>query len=120
MKPNFNNYHEPQNINCPQDYLKVIKVIYDGTLQNGSYDFSLALIEWDGEPSLAIRWNHSMREELDIDKRNNVKKCLGMPISFSHPVWFVLPKVMHAAILSSMSGFANEDVLKYATHQLLK
>ena len=120
MKPNFNNYHDPLTINCPRDYVKVDRVIYDGTARNGSEDFSLALIFWKGSPTLAIRWNHTMREELDTDKKNNIKKCMGIPVSFAKPVWFVLPHTMHAAILSSISGIENADTnsLNYAKHKL--
>ena len=118
MKPNFNNYHDPNGINSPKDYLKVVMVIYDGTKQNGQDDFSVALISWKEVPSLAIRWNHSMREENDINKRMNIKKCIGMPISFSHPVWFVLPKIMHSSVLSSLSEIADKEALKYAQKQL--
>ncbi len=120
MKPNFNNYYDPHNINCPQDCVKVDRVIYDGTAQNGSEDFSLALILWKGTPTLAIRWNHTMREELDSDKKNNIKKCMGIPNSFAKPVWFVLPYAMQAAILSAISRIKNADIaaIKYAENKL--
>lgn len=118
MKTNFNNYYNPQWINCPQDYVKVDKVIYDGTLQNGAEDFSLALISWAGKPTLVIRWNHTMREELDLNKKNNLKKCMGIPVSFAHPVWFVLPRVMHTAILLSVADFAKQDAIEYAKDKL--
>lgn len=118
MKPNYNNYHDPQTVNCPQDYVKVDRVIYDGTAQNGAEDFSLALILWKGVPTLAIRWNHTMREEFDKDKKNNVKKCMGIPVSFAHAVWFVLPRAMHTVILSSMYKIAKEDDIKYAENIL--
>ena len=114
MKPNFNNYHNPLNINCPQDYVKVDRVIYDGTAQNGSEDFSIAVILWKEAPTLAVRWNLTMREELDKDKKNNIKKCMGIPVSFAHPVWFVLPRVMHGAILTSIINIANHTDVEYA------
>ena len=118
MKPNFNNYYNPLTINCPQDYVKMDRVIYDGTAQNGSEDFSLALIFWDGLPTLAMRWNHTMREESDTDKKNNIKKCMGIPVSFAHPVWFVIPHAMHSAILDSMVGIAKSADVEYAKRKL--
>ena len=120
MKAYFNNYHVPLSINSPKAYVKVEQVIYDGTAQNGLEDYSVALIRWCGTFSLAIRWNHTIREESDRLKRSNIKKCLGLPSSFARPVWFVLPKVMHLSVLNSLVGIADDNDIEYAKNQLNK
>ena len=43
--------------------------------------FSIAKLEWDGEPRVGIRWN------------NSGAKQKGYPVgAYGHPQWFILPK----------------------------
>ncbi len=98
---NFTNYFNPSGIKCPQDYVKDVKVLYDGTANNGE-DYSIALLKWKDEWTLGIRWNRSMREELDPAKISGTKMCIGIPISFSHPVWFVIPWDLQKIILNNL------------------
>lgn len=81
------NYTPPQAVTSPQDYVKIIQVIHDG----GNDGYSVAKIEWDEEPCLAIRWNIAAREWDDPAKQSGQKVCVGMPSSRGYPVWFVLP-----------------------------
>jgi hypothetical protein len=81
-------YTPPNTVTGPRDYVSNVRVIYNG----GVNSFSVAKLDWDGNPCLAMRWNVSAREWNDPDKQNNIKMCVGMPASHGHPVWFVVPE----------------------------
>lgn len=83
-------YKQPNTVTSPQDCVSNINVIFDGG--TGSYPFSVAKLDWDGVPCIAMRWNVGQREWDDPQKKNNNKECVGMPVSRGFPVWFVLPK----------------------------
>lgn len=80
-------YTEPMRVTAPRDFIEIQEIIYDG----GEESVSIARLKWEGEEVYGIRWNVSMNEWNDEQKRNETRTCLGMPISYSHPVWFVLP-----------------------------
>jgi len=82
-------YTPPNTVTSPQDCVSNINVIFDGG--TGSSPFSVAKLDWDGSPCIAMRWNVSQREWGDPEKQNNQKVCAGMPVSRGFPVWFVLP-----------------------------
>lgn len=81
-------YYAPKDVTSPKDCVSNIEVLYDG----GEDSVSVVSLDWNKTPSLAMRWNVAYREKNDSDKKNNRKKCIGMPLSNSHPVWFILPK----------------------------
>ncbi len=90
-------YFKAEEVISPKDFVKSVKQVYDGTpLAKG--DFSIALLDWRGEEVYGIRWNRTMREANDPIKLSGQKKCLGIPVSFARPVWFVLPKELNKAI----------------------
>ena len=80
-------YTSPKDVLSPKDWISDLKVIYDG----GATGFSIATMKWKNEQVLGIRWNLSMREYSDPNKQNGVVPCHGMPMSYTHPVWFILP-----------------------------
>lgn len=80
-------YHAPNTVISPQDGVRNIRVIFDG----GEESFSLARIEWYGDECLAMRWNVSHREWEVPEKVNEMRRCVGMPVSHGLPVWFILP-----------------------------
>lgn len=82
-------YTLPKNVIAPQDCLKLIRVIYDGGLD----DVSVAMLDWNGR-CIGMRWNNSSKERNDPDKASGAKICRGMPVSSGHPVWFILPDWM--------------------------
>ena len=57
---------------------------------------------------MGIRWNLTMREAYDYTKQNGTKTCKGIPVSFTHPVWFVLPKQLHESVLIAMKSFLQD------------
>ena len=81
------NYPSPNTVISPQDYISNVRVIYDG----GESSFSLARLDWEDEPRVAMRWNVARREWDDPEKTSGRKKCVGMPSSHGYPVWFVIP-----------------------------
>ena len=112
-------YVKPRNVTSPMDYVQEVTPIFDGTEKNEGKenskqleDFSLAILQWKDEYTLGIRWNLTMREYQDPDKHNGIKQCKGMPVSFTHPVWFVLPKLLHQSVLDSMKSFITEEKRK--------
>ena len=113
-------YEHPEDVISPQDYVKKVFPIFDGTKiideegQNYTMldNFSLAILQWKDEYTLGIRWNLTMREDQDPDKQNGIKQCKGMPFSSGHPIWFVLPKLLHQSILESLKNFISEEKRK--------
>jgi len=81
-----------------------VKVIYDGT-KHDDEDYSIALLRWKDEWTLGIRWNLSMREAEDPAKIQGLATCVGVPISFSHPVWFILPSEIQNLILQNWPSY---------------
>ena len=81
-------YKQPNTVIGPRDYVSNVHVVYDG----GVDSFSVAKLDWEGKPHIAMRWNVAAREWNDQEKKNNKKLCVGMPSSHGYPVWFVLPK----------------------------
>jgi len=71
-------YTKPETVLSPKGSIKNLKVIRDG----GENDWSLAEMEWDGSPVLAMRWNGGS---------NNGFPSIGNPQSRGIPTWFVLP-----------------------------
>ena len=111
-------YVKPKNVTSPMDYVQEVTPIFDGTEKNEGKekskqleDFSLAILKWQDEYTLGIRWNLTMREANDPEKQNGTKTCKGIPVSFTHPVWFVLPRQLHQSVLKSMKSLI--DVVKH-------
>ncbi len=89
-------YIKPEDVVSPMDYVKDVCVVHDGGSSPDDPEkepFSVAWIKWgeDGEYCLAVRWNVSMKEFGDPEKREGQKTCVGMPSSHGVPVWFILP-----------------------------
>lgn len=66
----------------------MIAVLYDGGLNNPSISFG----RWDGNESIAIRWNGN----------DDPGKGLGNPQSTGHATWFVLPTALALATLRTL------------------
>ncbi len=80
-------YYSPKGVISPVDCVSNVQVLYDG----GDGSVSVASLEWEGNPCIAIRWNIARREWDDTEKKQNKKTCVGMPSSHGYPVWFILP-----------------------------
>ena len=92
------NYFKPQEVVYPKDYVDGVEEKYDGTRLGEKEQFSIAELTWNGHKSYGIRWNLTMREADNPIKRSGKKKCLGIPVSFTHPVWFILPEKLEPYI----------------------
>ena len=62
-------YFPPIKVISPTDYVSNVKVLYDG----GDDSVSVASLEWEGNPCIAMRWNIARREWDDSEKIKNKK-----------------------------------------------
>ena len=81
-------YKNPKLISSPKGKVEVIEVLYDGADDPA---YSLALIKWEGQTKLGIRWNIAEAEWDDAKQQNGQAECIGNPQSRGHSTWFVLP-----------------------------
>ena len=82
-------HHLPQTVISPRDCVSNVQVLYDGGAIPGEY--AVARLDWNGQPTLGIRWNIAQREASDPDKISGKKICMGEPSSHGYPTWFILP-----------------------------
>jgi hypothetical protein len=82
-------YHKPADVLSPKDCISNVRTIYDGGANPG--EFSVAIVEWNEEPCIGVRWNITEREIDDEDKISGKKICVGEPNSRGYPTWFILP-----------------------------
>ena len=85
------NYNEPKDVITPQTAVTNLYPIFDG----GPWDYSLALMDWEGEPALGIRWNGGT-EAKSVGKQ---KIHPGNPQSRGYSTWFIVPKPFVIPIL---------------------
>ena len=118
-------YVKPKNVTSPMDYVQEVTPIFDGTEKNEGKekskqfeDFSLAILKWQDEYTLGIRWNLTMRENKDHEKQRGQKQCKGMPFSSANPIWFVLPKQLHESVLIAMKSFLQDADLEQIRKKL--
>jgi hypothetical protein len=76
----------PDNVQSPKRQLVLVSVI----LNTGEDGYAVALIRWDGEPKLAMRWNGT-------DDPNSI----GSPQSRGYATWFVIPDEFQESVLES-------------------
>jgi hypothetical protein len=81
-------YHDPQTVLNPRQFIRKVDVLYDG----GVDGFSLAVIDWEGTPHVAMRWNVAFKEHGDAEKQAGVVMCAGSPSLKGIPSWFILPR----------------------------
>ncbi|SDX75816.1 hypothetical protein [Flavobacterium degerlachei] len=82
--------HHPANtVISPQDCVSNVVPIYDGGPTHGEY--SVAILEWNGNPCVGIRWNITERELNNPDKVSGRIICVGEPNSRGYATWFILP-----------------------------
>lgn len=81
-------YKKPIDVRTPKSDIKNVKVLCD----NGPLSYSIAVITWwDGNESLAMRWNVSNKEQEDSRKKSGELECVGFPQSHGYSSWFVIP-----------------------------
>jgi hypothetical protein len=81
-------YTPPEMVTSPKEKVKELKIVYDG--DEGGW--SLALMLWEGKPTVGIRWNGGSG-----DKRFPV---IGTPQSHGVPTWFLLPEEVGDVVLA--------------------
>jgi hypothetical protein len=79
-------YQHPRRVDAPRRRWKLIDILHN----DGDGGAALALGEWDGAKTLAVRWNGSDSED-----------GIGNPQSRGIPTWFVLPDWLNEAALAS-------------------
>lgn len=72
-------YIDPQTVFTPKSLVKSVDVLYN----SGECGWSVALLEYDGEERVGIRWNGSGDAE---------QTGMGNPQSRGKPTWFVVPQ----------------------------
>lgn len=72
-------------INSPK---KQIKGPYLIVHKNFAKKWAIVAIDWEGIPHLGIRWFHGKK---------------GVPISSSHPIWFIIPDELNSSILNGLN-----------------
>ena len=82
------NYHDPNTVTNPQKFITNIRVLYN----DGEKGFSLAKIDCEGVPHMAVRWNVARGEYDDTEKQAGKVKCTGAPSINGTPSWFILPR----------------------------
>lgn len=101
-------YYDPEKVVSPRDCISEVTTIFDGGADYDKHEpFSLAVVTWDGEKRIGIRWNVTYREWEDQDKKSGVKMCVGEPNSRGYPTWFMLPVSFLAELLSGTSKVAE-------------
>lgn len=102
-------YTRPAEVTAPSARWQLTAVIRDG----GAGGFSLALGEWDGQPSVGLRWNGSSADQPK-----------GNPLTSTHPTWMILPNqllvgVLGTTWLENLSGRGTGQIDAAALHQAM-
>jgi len=92
----MSNYPLPDAVTSPRLQWTLIKVLFRGDAADPALHdpegYSVAVGRWDGQPCLGIRWNC------------NESRPVGNPQSRGLPTWFIVPKELEAAILSTLTS----------------
>ena len=94
---NDGEYVDPTIVQGPKRHVDNVRVIYDG----GEWQSAVAELEWDGKPSVGIRWNGSSEGQ-----------PLGHPQSRGYPIWFQVPPEFADAVLTRARELAPETPLE--------
>lgn len=83
---------DPNKVISPRNRLKnIIKARDYGS-------FSIAILEWDEEKRVGIRWNGKYNE-------------LGFPTSKGYPTWFIMPKEVALAYTEKIGDIEMRDAV---------
>jgi hypothetical protein len=83
-------YIEPKHVISPKNYVSNVIPVYDG----GEKDCSVALLKWEGQDGVGMRWNGGS----EPDERPTP----GNPQSRGLPTWFLIPDDFEVAILQTL------------------
>lgn len=96
-------YHNPLNVWSPRDCIDNVQLLYDGGLTDA---YSLAIITWQGQDRIGVRWNVNQREWADPAKVAGTVICVGEPNSRGYPTWFILPEDLLSSLLNGNDKIA--------------
>lgn len=92
---------DPEKVLHPNARIKSLEVLLKaGDINEQGDSYAVALLKWDDEYRLAIRWNG--------DPNNPEDK--GGPTSRGYPTWFVLPRAFHHWILAALFDHPGVDM----------
>lgn len=106
-------YTKPKEVVSPKISLSNLVPIID----RGEWEYSLALLDWDRNPRVAIRWNGGTEDG---------KIHPGNPQSRGLPTWFIVPDEYHVAVLQEAlsgklgGGDIDANAAKEAIQQFLE
>jgi len=89
----------------PRQSVLSVHEIFDGETDKG---YSVALIDWEGNKCIGIRWNLTKSEWESQEKISGKKKCVGEPNSRGFPTWFILPTDFLKDILNRDSEISTK------------
>lgn len=72
------------NVKSPKEY---VGGPYAVVLKNDVDLWAVVALDWDGKPTLGIRWFNSE---------------MGSPSSRNKPIWFILPSETHSGIINNV------------------
>lgn len=83
-------YTAPKNVTSPQASVSKVCPVLDA----GEWHYSVALLLWEKQPAVGIRWNGGSEGEGKIQP--------GNPQSRGLPIWFIVPEPFELAILETV------------------
>jgi hypothetical protein len=83
-------YTDPKDVTSPQVSVSKVRPVLDA----GEWDYSVALLQWEKQPAVGIRWNGGSEEGEKIQP--------GNPQSRGLPIWFIVPEPFELAILETV------------------
>ena len=86
-------FTDPNTVVSPTDRWELLHVLYDG--KEGSWSCAEGL--WEGEPSLALRWNCGGSEP-----------AIGNPESSGRAVWFIVPPEIEARVREAVRDVQSQ------------
>jgi len=89
-------YVDPITVVSPRNRLRSVDVLYNSGPGSGSW--SAALLDFDGDECVGIRWNGS-----------NDEPGVGNPQSRAKPTWFVLPDELAGVVREQVEQLANSQ-----------
>ena len=89
-------YVDPITVLSPRKHLGSVDVLYNSNPGKGGW--SIALLDYDGEERVGIRWNGS-----------DEKPGIGNPQSRAKPTWFVVPKELADSVRQRAEELADSQ-----------
>ncbi|HXX23442.1 MAG TPA: hypothetical protein VEO19_09850 [Terriglobia bacterium] len=89
-------YVDPTTVISPRNRLRSVDVLYNSGPGPGSW--SVALLNFDGDECVGIRWNGSDDEP-----------GIGNPQSRARPTWFIVPGELAAVVRAQVEELANSQ-----------